>query len=126
MRKPCDNCPWRKDAPVGLWHPSHFEDIWTGCQDDGLRTMLCHKATALPEDERGRLPCQGWARVMGLDAIGVRLALINETLTLEEVEDRDTPPLFESFEDMMEANGIPLPPRNRWTAPPGTRKRAKR
>lgn len=112
LRKPCSDCPWRKDATPGYWDPQHFEDIWQSCQDDGLSTMLCHKAAARPPEERASLPCQGWARVMGFDAIGVRLAVMRGNLTCEEVEDRDTAPLYSSFGDMLEANGITPGPRN--------------
>ncbi len=43
-RKPCGNCPWRKDAPAEYGDPDHFREIWINCQDDGLHTMLCHLA----------------------------------------------------------------------------------
>lgn len=115
MRKPCDNCPWRRDAPTEYWDSDHFRDIWNNCQDDGMSVMLCHKATALPKAERGNLPCQGWARVMGYEAIGVRIAVIQGVLTDDEVNDRDAVDLYDSFEEMLEANGIEIPRRNRWT-----------
>lgn len=113
MRKPCDNCPWRVDAPRGYWDPQHFIDIATNCRDDGLHVMLCHKANALPEERRHELPCQGWARVMGTTAIGVRIALMRGTLAVEEVADRGAPELFPTFGAMLRANHIKIPRRNR-------------
>jgi hypothetical protein len=76
--------------------------------------MLCHKASKIPIDERTeKAPiCQGWVRVLGTDAIGVRRALTFERVTMEEIEDRDGPLLFSSFAAMLRANKIPLPPRN--------------
>jgi hypothetical protein len=115
LRRPCANCPWRVDAPREYWDPQHFIDIYRNCQDDGLHTMLCHKSNALPPEGRVSLPCQGWLRVMGLDAIGVRITLAKGLATIEEVEDRDGPELFPTFEAMMEANHVPLPPRSRRT-----------
>jgi hypothetical protein len=109
IRKPCSNCPWRKDAPRGYWDPSHFVEIWRNCQGDGMHQMLCHKANALPEAERGSLICQGWARVMGFDAIGVRLAAMSGKLTVEEVEDTKSVELFKTFAAMLRANKIRLP-----------------
>lgn len=44
LRRPCENCPWRVDAPRGYWDPQHFVDIFRNCQDDGLNIMLCHKS----------------------------------------------------------------------------------
>ena len=114
LRRPCNNCPWRVDAPREHWDPQHFVEIWRNCQDDGLHVMLCHKSNALPEAERGNIPCQGWIRVMGRDAIGVRVLLMKGKITFEEVEDRDGPELFPTFTAMMRANKIRLPRRSRW------------
>jgi hypothetical protein len=113
LRRACDNCPWRVDAPRGYWDPQHFVDVWRNCQDDGLHVMLCHKAGTLPTAEQGKVPCQGWIRVMGPDAIGVRLLLMKGQVTVEEVKDRRGPKLFPTFTAMMRANKIPLPKRSR-------------
>ncbi len=110
LRQPCDNCPWRVDAPREHWDPQHFIDIWRTCQDDGANIMLCHKSGVLPKEERGKLPCQGWIRVMGFAAIGVRITVMQGSATLEEVEDKNGPELFSTFTAMMRANKI-KPPR---------------
>jgi Family of unknown function (DUF6283) len=115
LRRPCENCPWRVDARRGYWDPSHFEEIWRNCQDDGPNVMLCHKSNALPKADRGDVPCQGWIRVVGFDAIGVRLLAMQNKITIEEVEDRDGPALFPNFAAMLRANKIKLPKRSRWT-----------
>lgn len=109
LRRPCANCPWRVDSPRGYWDPTHFQEIWNNCQDDGMNQMACHKSTA-----EHILPCQGWVRVMGFNAIGVRLAVISGKVSHAEVEDRDGPQLFKTFAAMLRANGIRLPRRNRF------------
>jgi hypothetical protein len=139
LRRACDNCPWRVDAPRGYWDPQHFVDIWRNCQDDGLNVMLCHKSfqptpspktiakhkpssdpppeatpSTLPKGVRKDIPCQGWIRVMGFDAIGVRLLVMRGEATFEEVEDKAGPKLFPSFTAMMRANKIRLPRRSRF------------
>jgi hypothetical protein len=119
VRQPCSNCPWRRGAPREYWDPLHFKDIWRNCQDDGQSLMLCHKAGDLPHEEAREVICQGWVRVIGLDAICVRLAAMRGAVTPEELEDTDRPDLFDSFEEMMEANGIEPPARNRWITPTG-------
>ena len=116
LRRPCSNCPWRVDAPRDYWDPQHFVDIWRNCQDDGLHTMLCHKSNALPKEDRGDIPCQGWIRVMGFDAIGVRLLVMRGQATHEEVEDTAGPKLFPTFTAMLRANKIPLPRRSQRVA----------
>ena len=112
LRRPCDNCPWRVDAPRDYWDPQHFVDIWKGCQDDGMHIMLCHKSNAAPKDKRHEIPCQGWIRVMGFDAIGVRLLVMRNQATHAEVEDKAGPELFPTFTAMMKANKIRLPKRS--------------
>ena len=110
-RKPCNDCPWRKDAPPGHWHPDHFHSIWRTCQDDGTHIMQCHKSK--PESEQ-ILPCQGWVRVVGDEAIGVRIGLFKGTITREELADRAGVgvTLYASFEEMVRAQGIVPGPRN--------------
>lgn len=116
IRRPCENCPWRVDAKRDYWDPSHFEEIWRNCQDDGMNVMLCHKSRmAGIEEPRREIPCQGWIRVMGFSAIGVRLLAMQNKITIEEVEDKDGPTLFQSFAAMLRANKIKLPKRSRWT-----------
>lgn len=115
LRKPCENCPWRVDAPREHWDPQHFHDIANNCRDDGMHTMLCHKANNMPggKDHPDAPVCQGWLRVMGFNAIGVRLLATFGRITVAEVEDRSPPELFESFEAMLKANKIKITRRNR-------------
>lgn len=114
LRKPCDNCPWRVDAPRGHWANDHFESIYRNCQDDGQSIMLCHKASAVAPAERIEHVCQGWLRVIRDEAIGVRIALMRGYVTEAEMLDTKGPELFGSFKEMLEANKIRLPKRNRY------------
>lgn len=113
MRKPCKTCPWRRDSKPGHWDPEHFREIWVGCQDDGPNLMLCHKA-GVPTSTSPKIVCQGWVRVLKFDAIGVRIAVMQDLVTEEEMNDVDGPDLFASFREMLDANGVRPPPRNRY------------
>jgi hypothetical protein len=108
LRRPCASCPWRVDAPRSYWDPLHFANIWRACQDDGIATMLCHKS----KEGHAAVPCQGWIRVVGLDAIGVRLLVMRGRTTLEEIADRDGLELFSTFRVMLLANKIRPPKRS--------------
>jgi hypothetical protein len=59
--------------------------------------MLCHGAGDLPPEQAREVICQGWVRVLGLDAIGVRIAVMRGAVTDEELEDTDRPDLFDSL-----------------------------
>jgi Family of unknown function (DUF6283) len=92
------------DAPRDFWDPTHFEEIARNCRDEGMHVMLCHKAKD-PKAKDAPV-CQGWVRVVGCNAIGVRVAGLTGRITMEEVKDRGGPELFESFDDMLDANRI--------------------
>ena len=109
LRRPCENRPWRVDAPRGYWDPQHFVDM----------------SNALPKEMRPEVPCQGWIRVMSFDAIGVRLLVMRGQATFDEVEDKDGPELFPTFTAMMRANKIPLPRRSKMVPVRRSRMRTK-
>jgi hypothetical protein len=115
MRHPCAKCPWRQDAPLNLWPDEELQRMYVACQDDGISVMCCHANRHLPMDDPRVVPCIGWAWVLRFDAIGVRIAVMTERLTVEQIEATDGPQLYVSFDAMLEANGIALPPRNRVT-----------
>lgn len=59
---PCAACPYRKDAPSGLWDESEYEklpayDNMTAMQP--MAMFLCHDA------DRETVLCRGWAEVHG-------------------------------------------------------------
>lgn len=108
-RHPCANCPWRRDAPRGHWDPDHFRSIWHNCQDDGLALMLCHKTAT--REVAPDTPCAGAVLVLGFQSIGIRLAAGAGRVVLSEYVSRV--PLFADMAEMLRANGVRLPPRNR-------------
>ncbi|MFD2024165.1 MULTISPECIES: DUF6283 family protein [Promicromonospora] len=79
-RYPCGSCPYRRDAPVGLWHREELSlltgyDAETWEQPRSL--FLCHH-------ENDRI-CSGWASCHPMDHnLGARLALLTGHLTGEQ------------------------------------------
>ena len=52
ITKPCSNCPYRKDAPVQLWHKEEFKKVLAAEQDEIGKIFKCHK-------DNGCI-CAGW------------------------------------------------------------------
>jgi hypothetical protein len=98
---------------VEYWHPDHFKSIWRTCQDDGQSLMLCHKSR--PE-EGVQIPCAGYVIVVKYESVGVRIAASFGRLNPDDFSSDE--PLYANFEEMMRANNIEPPPRNRMTAQP--------
>ncbi len=106
-RSPCNDCPWRKDAPLGYWHPKHFRDVWFNCQDDGLHLMLCHKSKVAKRP----IICAGYALIIKFNSIGLRFSAISGEFVPENYSAKGIP-LHRSFKAMMVAQGLKLPARN--------------
>jgi hypothetical protein len=106
-RTPCAECPWRRDVPTGTWPAERFQKLARTCRDDGWACMACHKSR-----EGEELPCAGFVIVQRMDSIGVRLAVWRGMKLEDYATDVE---LFGSFEEMLAANDVELPRRNRWT-----------
>lgn len=109
MIRPCDNCPWRVGASTDTipgFDAAKMQNLARACRDDGLSVMACHKST-----EGRDVPCAGFVVAAGFRSIGVRLLV---SLGQLDVADYATDgPLHGSFEAMLGAAGIGVPPRNR-------------
>ena len=104
---PCNNCPWRKDAPTEYWDPEHFREIAETCRNDGMATMLCHKSNAEGCDTN--FVCAGWLASQGTESIGVRLLIIEGKVNVD-ADYSGGHDLF-TFDEMLKANKIHIPNR---------------
>ncbi len=98
--RPCDSCPYRRDAPSGLWAAGEYEkllayDFDTAYQPAAL--FMCHQNCA--EDDRARL-CAGWVGCHGGELLALRLAGVRGELSDSDLraafEYRSPVPLFAS------------------------------
>jgi hypothetical protein len=80
IRKPCGQCPFRKDAPKGVWHEDHYEMLRGLCSNHDVmssgsyRTFACHGT----RNKKDNAVCAGWMlyqREHGVPSIGLRLTL---------------------------------------------------
>lgn len=93
---PCNTCPYRRDTPAGIWHPSEYTKLAEYDDDPPgenvpLATFHCHqeKITGRPT------VCRGWLAVHG-DIPAVRLAVIRGEIPAEEVNRPVRVPLYGS------------------------------
>lgn len=80
MKWPCGSCPYREDAPSGLWSEGEYEklppyDLPTG--DQPFKAFFCHQ-------QDGSL-CSGWVGCHDMvNNIGLRVAMANDMITMEQ------------------------------------------
>jgi hypothetical protein len=99
-KKPCSNCPYRKDAPKAHWDISEFIRL-LDTESDQLGTVFgCHK-------NNGTV-CAGWMIHQinnNLPSIALRYKLMKMAVTSEELEQFSSPhEMYEDVREMCEAN----------------------
>ncbi len=98
--RPCASCPYRCDAPSGLWAASEYEKLLAYDLDTALQPaalFVCHQNNA--EDDRARL-CAGWVGCHGAELLALRLAGVRGEMADAELraafDYRSPVPLFAS------------------------------
>jgi len=116
--KPCEACPYRKDAPKGVWADREFLNLVRNDHSMG-NTFGCHLNTAREEQD----VCVGWLadqKRRGVPNIQQRVALTGlmapvsppEVARFEAVDENDAN-LYKSIDEMVLANlGKSFPSRN--------------
>ena len=106
VHRPCSECPWRRDSPVGQFPACRYEALRDTSGGPGVEAPLgsplfaCHKT---PDGQERA--CAGWLAVAGVDHLGVRLAVVMGRLPGEAlVPGEGWPDLYDSFEEMAAAN----------------------
>lgn len=80
---PCVTCPYRCDAPPGLWHPEEHEKLLKYDLDTIYQPQVlfsCHN------EDRTSVLCRGWFETHGTDLLAVRLASMTGRLDLSVME----------------------------------------
>lgn len=103
IKRPCDECPWRKDCEPGRFEPERWAvlaesslDIRTNFGPEfGAILFACHKSP-----EGGERACAGWLAVEGVAHPTVRLSVAMGALPESALRPGDDwPALHESFAD---------------------------
>lgn len=105
--KPCRECPFRRDTEPGQFTSERYEALLDTVGHAGQERQLgeplfaCHKAP-----EGAEQVCAGWLAVCGAEHLSIRLAVVSGLIDgslLSPAE--DWPDLFDSYEEMAEAQG---------------------
>lgn len=98
--KPCQECPWRKDVPTGVFPPKAFQTSAHTAYDAALSTFACHMS-----GREKPATCAGFLVRHGENNVAVRLQLHGERIDLDRVSDGGFP-IYDSYRDMAVANGV--------------------
>lgn len=106
QHKPCEACPYRKDAPTGIWDAAEFANVQAQDHQFG-NTFGCHLGATRPKEEWQ--PCVGWLadqKRRGVPNINLRLVLISNKSAgpVFEKVNEDDPNLYGSIDEMVRAN----------------------
>ncbi len=100
-KKPCAECPWRRDVPTGRFPPERYLALAGTAYDMADRLFACHKST---EDDP--IACAGFVLRGGTHNLSLRLAYSRGDIQRDSVTDGGYA-LFEDYREMAIANGVP-------------------
>lgn len=93
--KPCAECPWRTDVPVGKFPAERFEALASTSYDLAGTVFACHMSKA-----GGEFACAGFILQSSTHNMACRLARM-------PFDDVSSPyPLFDTYRGMAIANGV--------------------
>ncbi len=93
--KPCAECPWRRDVPVGKFPVERFETLAATAYDMSGQVFACHMSK-----EGGEFACAGFILQSSAHNMACRMARMS-------FDDVSSPyPLFETYREMAIANGV--------------------
>lgn len=98
---PCEQCPWRKDSPIGAFPANAYRHSANTAKDMSLHTFSCHMS-----GWEKPAACAGFLNSGADHNLGVRLAIAEGRFRWEDLPVSPYP-LYESYREMAEANGVP-------------------
>lgn len=99
-REPCQECPWRKDSPIGAFPAEAYRLSATTAYDMAQNVFACHMSGA----DRPAT-CAGFLLRGAAHNLTIRMRLASGDLDPESV--RSDVELYDSYREMAEANGVP-------------------
>lgn len=97
--KPCEQCPWRKDVPTGVFPAEAYRTSAPTAYDAAMSTFSCHMSGL------DSATCAGFLMRHATHNIAVRISESEGRLNVDEVTDGGYP-LYETYREMAIANGV--------------------
>jgi hypothetical protein len=98
--RPCPQCPWRTDAPIGAFPAEAFRHSASTAYDMAQNTFACHMAgKAQPAT------CAGFLLRGAMHSLTIRLASMKGSIDLRKVTDGGAD-LYASYRAMAISNGV--------------------
>lgn len=101
-RQPCPECPFRCDTEPGQFPRERYEALQSTVGRPGAEAGIDAPIFACHMSKEGReSACAGWLAVVGLDHLGIRIAVAQERLPPTVLRPApDWPELFSSYDEM--------------------------
>lgn len=98
-KRPCSDCPWRRDAPVGHFPPDAFQRLAASAYDMERTIFQCHDT----KDDKP-VVCAGFLERGADHNLTVRLAyMAGDIAPLDRSGNLD---LYDDYKEMAIANGV--------------------
>jgi hypothetical protein len=99
-KKPCTECPWRRDVEPGRFPASRYRLLAGSSYDISAMVFACHKS---PEGRE--FACAGFLLRGAAHNLSVRMAAARGAYDFRAVQDGGFP-LFDNYRQMAVANGV--------------------
>lgn len=98
-KRPCGDCPWRRDAPTGHFPPEAFQRLAPSAYDMDRMLFQCHDTT--PDKP---VVCAGFLERGATHNLTIRLAYMrDEIVPMDRSGGED---LFDDYREMAITNGV--------------------
>ncbi len=98
-RQPCEQCPWRRDLPTGVFPAEAFRISAHTAYDAAMEQFACHVSG---KDKMAT--CAGFLLANAANNLGVRLKKSCDRIDPSEIS--SPYPLYDSYRAMAVANGV--------------------
>ena len=98
-KRPCADCPWRRDAPTGHFPPEAFQRLAHTAYDMDRDIFQCHDTS-----DDVPLACAGFLERGADNNLTVRLSYMGGAFDRQDRSGGHD--LFDDFREMAEANGV--------------------